>query len=239
MKIVDEGVDVRQKGVTFTFADCNNQILHKALEKIDNKADVFSGADLSRFMKIKNTYDSKSKFVKKAFQKLLTKHAIHETVKDAAGKPVLRKDGRPEVTPKMFRTPRGTMDFEFHNDQDFSKDYKELMSETFTVEAYRLLTEDLTKVGLTPKEIRACAKILSDIDPEIVPEPEMDDEDDDKDYPEHIEDDEEEALDTPEDGPETESESEAENSESEPLKGATSNHAPRPQSSHPDGQPSF
>lgn len=163
--------DQRLAGVTFTYADCNNRLLHGALEKLDNYTG-FSGADLSRFNKIKNAFEIKSKEVSRLFKKLVDKHAHQEAVtttdeETGETKPVLKGNGKPLYRPKMLPMGRGRMDFDFKDRAAFNVDYKELMSEEFKVEAYRLLTEDLRKAGLTPKEIRACAKILSDVDPEI------------------------------------------------------------------------
>ena len=157
----------RQQGVTLTYADCNNRVLHDALEKLDN-CSVFNGQDLSRFNKIKGKYDQKSKEVARLFKKLIDKHAAKEPVLDQSGNPVLKPNGQPETRPKMVRTQKGTMDFVFTDKKAFNEDYRLLMSESFKIEVYKLLTEDLVRAGLTPKEIRAAAKIISDIDPELV-----------------------------------------------------------------------
>lgn len=161
----------RIRGVTFTHGDCNNRVLHGALEKLDEYTG-FDAADLSRWNKIKNAYDTKTKDVSKMFKKLVDKHAHQDPVtkvdKDGNETPVLKPNGKPAMRPRMIPTGRGKQDFDWKDRKAFNDDYRVLMDETFTIEAYRLLTEDLRKAGLTPKEIRACAKIISDIDPELV-----------------------------------------------------------------------
>jgi hypothetical protein len=190
----------RRAGVTMNYGDCNNRVLHGALEKLDNYTG-FNVQDLSRFNKIKNAYDQKSKEVSRLFKKLVDKHALQEPVtredkETGEQKPVLKPSGKPQTKPVMVPTGRGRMDFAFHDRKAFNKDYAALMAETFEVKAYCLLTEDLVKAGLTPKEIRACAKLLSDADPEMFAEPAA----------AYDEDAEEEALDEEENeesGPET------------------------------------
>lgn len=158
----------RRAGVTLRNADCNNRVLHGALEKLDEYTG-FSAQDMSRFNKIKGAYDSRSKEVSRLFKKLIDKHAHHEPVVDPkTQKTVLKDNGKPRMKPKMVPTGRGRMDFDFKDRKAFNADYTVLMSEEFKIEAYQLLTEDLVKAGLTPKEIRACAKLLSDADPELL-----------------------------------------------------------------------
>ncbi len=165
----------RRAGVTFNYGDCNNRVLHGALEKLDNYTG-FNVQDLSRFNKIKNAYDQRSREVSKLFKKLVDKHAIQEpatrTNKETGEEtPILKPNGKPQMKPVMVPTGRGRMDFAFKDRKAFNKDYAALMQETFDVKAYCLLTEDLVKAGLTPKEIRACAKLLSDADPDMLAEP--------------------------------------------------------------------
>ncbi len=165
----------RRAGVTFNYGDCNNRVLHGALEKLDNYTG-FGVQDLSRFNKIKNAYDQRSRDVSRMFKKLIDKHAHQEPVtredkETGEQKPVLKANGLPQMKPVMVPTGRGRMDFAFKDRKAFNKDYAALMAESFDVKAYCLLTEDLVKAGLTPKEIRACAKLLSDADPEMLAEP--------------------------------------------------------------------
>lgn len=180
----------RKKGVTFTYGDCNSRILHGAIEKLDNYTG-FSAKDLSRFNKISNAYEQRSKDVAKLFQKLIKKHALHEPVttkkEDGTLEPVLKENGKPQMKPKMVNNGRGRMDFAFKNRKAFNKDYADLMAEEFKVEAFCLLTEDLIKAGLTPKEIRSCTKFLSDGDPEFITEAPRYDEDEEVDEEEDLE----------------------------------------------------
>lgn len=182
----------RRQGITMTYADCNNRVLHNALEKLDNHTG-FSAADLSRFNKIKHYYDSQSKTVSHLFKKLIAKHAVHEqaTRKDKDGKVVkiVSANGKPQMTPVMVPNRQGRMDFVFKDRAAFDKDYRELMAQTFSIEATLLMTEDVVKAGLTPKEVRVCGKILSDFDPSLIDETPVSDEDED------------EAVDPVEDGP--------------------------------------
>jgi len=180
----------RRAGVFFNYGDCNNRVLHGALEKLDSYTG-FGVQDLSRFNKIKSAYDARSRDVQRLFKKLIDKHAHHEPVTredPATGEPapVIRANGKPQMKPVMVPTGRGRMDFAFKDRQSFNKEYATLMAETFKVEAYCLLTEDFIKAGLTPKEIRSCAKMLSDTDPDMILEPaaaydEEAEEDDDED----------------------------------------------------------
>ncbi len=182
--------ETRKRGVTFVHGDCNNRVLHGAMEKLNDFTDWSSPAEMSRFNKIANAYESKSKEVGRSFQKLVRKHAELEPVmnKEADGKevPVLKSNGKPELKPVMRPTGRGRMDFAFKNRKAFNKDYALLMNEEFTVEAYRLLTEDLVKAGCTPREIRACTKFLHDGDDDFIQAPEpydSEDEDEEEDQP--------------------------------------------------------
>lgn len=187
----------RRAGVTFTYADCNNRVLHDALEKLDNYTG-FSGPDFSRFNKIKNAYDAKSKEVSRLFKKLIAKHAEHEPAFRKEPKtnemvPILKPSGKPLLKPTMVPSGRGRMDFLFKSRVAFNRDYQELMAETFEVKAFALLTDDLRKAGLTPKEVRACAKLLSDADPDLIVEtpvydPDEQEEDDDDETDEDEED---------------------------------------------------
>lgn len=161
----------RRQGVTFTLGDCDNRLIHGALAKLDEYTG-FSGADISRFNKIKNAYDAKSKQATQFFKKLISKHAEHEPCytedKDGNQIPMLNAKGKQILQPIMIPKGRGMKGFLFKDNVAFNKDYQELMGQTFEVKATLLLTEDLMKAGLTPKEIRACAKIVSDIDPELI-----------------------------------------------------------------------
>lgn len=178
----------RKAGVTFTYKDCDNRVLHTAMNKVDEASQIFSGADLSRWMKIKATFDRHAKQVSRCFQVLIKKHAVHEPVLDPEGKPVKDKNGKPRLSPKMIPTGRGTKDFMWADEDAFKKDYDELMATEFKVEAYQLLTEDFMKAGLSAKEIRECAKMLSDADPELLDDLDELDEDEDIDSlePSHV-----------------------------------------------------
>lgn len=174
----------RKKGVVFTYGDCNDRVLHGAIEKLDNYTG-WSAKDLSRFNKICNAYEQKSKEAGKLFQKLLKKHANTEIVMkkndNGVEEPVMKDDGKPMTRPKMIQVGRGRMDYDFKNRKAFNKDYADLMTEEFKIEAFCLMTEDLIKAGLTPKEIRACTKFLSDGDPDFIKEtPKYDEDEDDE-----------------------------------------------------------
>ncbi len=175
--------EARLAGVNFTYSDCNSRLLHGAMEKLDNYTG-FSVTDLSRFNKIKSGFDSKSKEVRRLFTKLVDKHSHKEPIRrknkeTGEMEDVVGGDGKVKLQPKMVPNPGGRgMDFDYKDRRAFNVELRELMRMTFKIEAYRLLTEDLVKAGLTPKEIRACGKILSDIDPELVKDTPVFDEED-------------------------------------------------------------
>lgn len=160
----------RIRGITLKYIDCNSRPMHDALDKLDAYSG-FSLEDFHRFMKIKNKFDHVSKQVQVLFQKLIRKHAEHEEVlqKDKkTGEMVKAKDkrGNQLMRPVIQPGPSGA-NFKYIDQLEFEKEYHKLMSTEFRIETYQLLTEDLIKAGLTPKEIRACAMIISDIDPEL------------------------------------------------------------------------
>jgi hypothetical protein len=174
-----------QQEITLNYADCNNRFTHKALEKLDNFTDFADTKDLYRFAKLKATFDREYKKFQSLFQKLVKKHAIHDPVTEkdpdtGEERPVLDKNGAPAMRVRMIPNNRGHLDIAFKNPEEFDKDYKLLISTPFTIKAPKLLTSDLIKAKLTPKELRACGKIIEDIDPEMLgeitaEEPEIDD----------------------------------------------------------------
>lgn len=165
---------------TLTYGDCNNRVMHDAMEKLDDYTAWTNTDTMWRFNKIKAVYDRTSKVVRRDFQKLLKKHAIHEPIieKNAEGKlvPVRDKLGNPKMKPKMM--PKGhTMDFVFHDQAAFDKDYAALMRTEFTIKAYQLPLEDLVNARLTPKQLRSIARIADNIDPDLIIDPEVADDD--------------------------------------------------------------
>lgn len=195
MKAVkDLSEDGRKAGITFHNDDCNNRIVNEALEKLDNSVGAFNGKDLSRFMKIKNQFDQHTAHVRKAFKKLIDKHAVMEPILDKDKKPVV-VNGKTQMAPRQVPTPGG-LGYDYKDPKAFKKDYKLLMSETFHIESYRLLTESLVKAQLTPKEIRALSMILSDADESIVTDrdPMLDDDDDEDELAAEAEDSSDETL---------------------------------------------
>jgi hypothetical protein len=171
--------------ITLHYADCNNRFTHEALEKLDNFTDFADTKDLYRFAKIKATFDREYKKFQSLFQKLVKKHAIQDPVTEkdpttGEERPVLDKNGTPTTRPRMIPNSRGHLDIAFKNPKAFDEDYKLLVSTAFTVKAPKLLTTDLLRAKLTPKELRACAKLIEDIDPDMLEEltadePEIDD----------------------------------------------------------------
>lgn len=169
------------KSVELTFSDCNNRLMHQALEKLDDFTAWSNTDTMWRFTKIKAAFDRQSKTVRRGFQKLIRRHAIHEIVTtkgtDGNPKPVLDKLGKPKREPKMVRKGH-TMDYIFKDQAAFDIDYANLMRTTFTIKAYQLPLDDLIKAGLSPKELRAVARIADNIDPELIEEPQVADDDD-------------------------------------------------------------
>lgn len=174
-----------RESVVLKNGDCNNRVVHGALEKLDGFTGWKDTQDMWRFNKVKSAYDRQSKVVRKNFQKLLRKHAVMAPVQQPDPNDpkkmidVLdKKTGKPATTPKMVAVGGGRMDYVFREQAAFDKDYADLMNQSFTITAYKLPAEDLISAGLTPKELRACGRLIHNIDPDLIEEPVVADEDD-------------------------------------------------------------
>lgn len=159
----------RRAGISFTYNDVANPETGAALDKLDQFTGWRDTKDIHRFNKLKNTFDREKSKAGDWYRKLVNKHAIMEPMKrknketgemEAVQNP---KTGLPIQRPRYAPGPTGEMQMLFHDPIAFEKDSKIFHAHTITVKVFAFESEDFFKAGLTPSEIRACAKLLTDI----------------------------------------------------------------------------
>jgi hypothetical protein len=128
--------------LTLDYLTLDNKTFLGALEKIDNTpAQNLMGKTVFDFNKIRKAVSAEGKKFVSAFQKI---HEAH-CEKDEDGKIKLDDQRRPV----------------FKDIKRFEQDLEEFHSTTFDIKSSLLDREQVQKCGLTVKEMRACAPILT------------------------------------------------------------------------------
>ena len=140
--------------IELTNGDLNNRDFVTCLEKMDNHVG-WSVNSMVSFNKVKYRQEKETTNLKKCISKLIDKHA--KTRPLAEGEKV---DTRPGAM--VLRDEQGMPVWE--DEAAFSKDHNELMDIKFTLKCEKLIAEDVEGAGLTPREFRACAKIIEGFD---------------------------------------------------------------------------
>ena len=141
MKVLPSNIE-EMKVIKLTYGDINNPTFANAMEKIDGAVGVFSGKEMFDWNKVKTRWDKEHKRARKLFTDILQKHAN------------LDENKRPKYLPS------GKLDTK--DEAAYEKDCEELMESSFEIKCYGFKTDSFAKASLAPKEIRACAKLLSD-----------------------------------------------------------------------------
>lgn len=161
--------------IEFFWALCNNRIFAEALELLDEKGhEHWHTKTIFAFNRIKDAFDSNQAQYNAVFKKLVDKHAHMEPMTkpgatpEAPREPVLDAKGKPKLKARMVSIGRGQQDWDWKDKSAWLKAFYELGARTFTVKAYKLTTEELLAVGLSPKQLRMCVILTEDADPEIL-----------------------------------------------------------------------
>lgn len=156
--------------ITFNYKDCANQELGEALEKLANFTGWKDPKDLLRFAKLESTFKRHAKTASVWYRKLVNKHCNLDFVKKDGKIVTDPKTGKPLTKPRWVPNPQANnqMDFDFRDKAAFEADYKILSNHEFTIKVYKWTTDELHAAGLNAKELKACAKMLSDADPDML-----------------------------------------------------------------------
>ncbi len=151
--------------IELSYSDINNSTMNGALTKLDEcVSQDFPAKVMFDLNKLIGIWDKETRRAKRDFNKLIEKHSVKEPL-TKPGKvkgetePVLDKKGEQVMVPKR-KVVGGQMAFEYHDQDAFDNDSKELLKQVFKVKCFKFQAEDFAKAGLTNKELRACAKII-------------------------------------------------------------------------------
>lgn len=169
----DNVTPIRSEGITLRYKDTADKNLHAALEILDEFTGWTDAKDIHRFNKFKNTFDREQKKAGGWYKKLVMKHAETEPItamSKITGKmePQYDKNGKPRLKPIWKPNASGVMDIVMKDPDAFDADVKVFHGHEFTVKVYKFSADDLVKAGLTPLQLRACARIVEKADPELL-----------------------------------------------------------------------
>lgn len=151
--------------------DINNPNFMEAMNLLDDFTG-FKSKQLFDFNKLKARVDKQEKRTKNDFHKLVLKYAVKEPVMEKNKKTGQMeakrnpKTGNIFTRPKMQRSPNGGIAYDFNDRDGFNDGFKELMDISFEIKCSKFKVEDLLPAGLKPKHLRACARIIEDVDPD-------------------------------------------------------------------------
>jgi hypothetical protein len=160
-----------QTKLWITVSDLNDEAFYKALQKIDDSRGALTGKKAWSFADFKAACDKIHAGAQQKYNTLCAQHVETETVMqpdhDGIMAPARDESGMEIRRPKVVRDGQGKiLGYVFKDPAAFAKARDDLMRESFHIPLTLLTTDELTGCGLTPKEMRAIRKLISDAPPE-------------------------------------------------------------------------
>jgi DNA-binding transcriptional regulator YhcF (GntR family) len=146
--------------ITLTFKEVNNPVFLQVLGRLDNSnIKEVEFKKLYAIQRLASKFQMELKKLRKGYKLLLEKYAVQdEKTKVFKANP----DGSPVLKDESQKNA-------------FDNDLKEFLNTKFDVKIEKFTSEDLYKLGFSPKELRVCAKIVSDMDEEVCLDDESED----------------------------------------------------------------
>lgn len=153
--------------VTFFVSDLNDPTFYGALDKLDNSPGVLPTEKAWAFSQLKGKLDAMHKLAEQAYKEIVHKYVETEVVKhpDDNGELIPARDtnGNEIRRLKVLRDNDGrVVDYVYSNTEEFKKEMEALMHQSLTEPVELFTVEELTKAGLSPKEMRAIRKIVAE-----------------------------------------------------------------------------
>lgn len=161
-----ESTSKLRNSVTIFIRDLNDPVFAQALEKIDNST-CLTGDKAWLFADFIALCDEHHQRAKAAYKQLLFKCVETEAIlaPDDTGAmlPTFDPQGIELHRLKVLRDDQGKVKDYIFKDQDaFKEGWDELLGQHFTTEIMTLTNEEVTAIGLTPKELRAIRILVKD-----------------------------------------------------------------------------
>lgn len=162
----------RKEGITIKYGLVTNPALRSGLDKLDQFREWTDPKDIFRFSKFKGFFDREEKKAMIWYKALIDKHS--ERIPIQKKSPITGKmedqydaKGKPLTRPKQGPGNNGQITIQMKDQALFNKAIKEFDNHPFTVKVFRFKADDLVKAGLTPLELRGCARLIDDLPEEF------------------------------------------------------------------------
>lgn len=147
--------------------DLNDPDFYSVLDKLDKSTGVLSGRKAWSFADFKQTCDQHHARAQEMYRKLLAEHveteAIMQPDDDGSMTPAKDTNGQEIRRLKVIRDQDGKIrDYFFKDQSAFRKAYDELLDISFAAKLTLFSSDELSAIGLSPRELRAFRKLIVD-----------------------------------------------------------------------------